>query len=212
MGAHPLLLFLGACDKDSGVLPPNELPSAAVIVFVQGQDVPDIHSNRQRIKTDEVECFSVEYGPPMDCPSGCVYHEAVGLRVGSKIGWLSTDPQGYFTPETASFFDVESSDTALFNVSLWDRLDQDPVPQHFLWAEILPTLAGDTDTATSALIEIVKRLRSYIVPAVAYTLVENPVVQSTEAVLLELVQLPTEGGAYSEVVGLAQELLEALGE
>src|SRR3954468_4637980 len=91
--------------------------------------------------------FTASYGEPQDCPSGCFYSTAWGIKYAGRIGWI------YGAPTMSSFYDVRTSDSFLFDETLWDRMEKE-----WVGAEFRIVLASDSDTPITALERLATRL------------------------------------------------------
>lgn len=186
-------------------------PSAPVRKFIHAEGLPLLRTAERVLQYEETEFFRVHYGRPQDCPSGCFYSAAIGVRLGAKIGWLGfLDLDGH-EPDTTRFFELTPADSALCRAELWGRMQVDRDPHGVLWFSLLPVVARDPDSPRDALLRLARMLRSYIAPHVADRLLENPVVRHDIPILTELSTLPVfQGDAYAEVRRRAGELLDEL--
>lgn len=105
--------------------------------------------------------FKAEYGDPQDCPSGCFFLTAWGLKYADQIGWIEG------APSTEKRYDVKSTDQFLFDESLWDRIQKEWIGGGFR-----VMLACDTDTPTPALERLAARLPADGWPYLAEVLLE----------------------------------------
>jgi len=180
--------------------------------FVYSQGAPKLRSIEQSFLLGEIEGFEIEYGEPSDCELDCVYTQAWGLRVGSKIGWLKVYESGGLEPEAPDFYDVEANDPSLFDATLWDSMEKEKLQSRFLWSHMMPVIARDEDTPLPALYNLAWRLVNYYIgPYVAEQLLDNPNVQATSGILAMLVELPVyQGDPYGRARAYAEELLDSL--
>jgi hypothetical protein len=203
-----VVVVLSSCGNDNSFAPQYPRPTRAVLDFVRSQEVPDLRSAEQYLLRGDIEAFVIEYGTPMDCESGCAYRSAYGLRVRSNVGWLKIWENDVFEPDSASYFDVSASNTALFDTALWTEMRDSAELNSFLWFGIFPVIARDVDAPVSALVDIAERLATNIVPYVAWQLLDNLVVQTNSQVLGILAALPVyQGNPYAGVRARARELL-----
>ncbi len=206
---HSLLLIsflLGACSNHP--LAPDDLNH--IEQFIDSQIIPDRQATEIILRRENLRLtfFSVKYGSPQDCESGCFFFAVYGVKCGERIGWIhrmSTDRIGL---EDQTFFDVESTDTALFNTNMWSLLES--ADTWTFWSALLPLLASDPDTPEPTLLAIANRLTSYIADSIAWCLLDNPVVQESAEILTVLATLPGPTRSYEGVRERAQELLDAL--
>jgi hypothetical protein len=91
--------------------------------------------------------FSAFYGEPQDCPAGCFYAEAWGIKYAGRIGWIEG------APATEPRYDVKPTDHFLFDEVLWNRVEQEWIGGGF---RIM--LGCDFDTPTGALERLATRL------------------------------------------------------
>jgi len=208
--AMALGVILPSCSEDL-VAPKFPPPTSWVIGFVNRSGIDDIHTINQIMVEGMFEAFSIEYGPAMDCPLGCVYWGAFGLRLGTKIGWLAhTIPSGTEV-DSLTHFDVEATDTVLFDEALWSRMEENDATSHYLHTALLPVVALDEDSPLSVLRRQAEGLASYIHPHIAWNLLRNPAVQANREILTILSELPVyRGDPYDTARERALELLELL--
>ncbi len=94
-----LVLTLTACQQDdqgSNFNKDSNLDSD-VEEFIYSFNFPDIYSIRvlHDIPENKLQIFSITYGFPMDCPSGCIFSNARGLKYNNQIGWIRIDDYHY---------------------------------------------------------------------------------------------------------------------
>ena len=206
-----LQIFLSAvllgCDYSDG---DAEVP-AAIAAFVAGQDLPDpqpVHVVDLAVGDGEdIDLFTVSYGPPMDCPSGCFYATAHGLRRGDAVGWLVPD-----LPEQRPFvvYDFEEADAALYTAEFFARLEAVDA-----WAyrnAFLPVLARDPDVPRDVLLRLPAGSRLHpLQPWVGAARERSRRRRRRVAQLLADLPVFEDGyDPYATVRERAQELLEAL--
>lgn len=211
-----LLLLIVGCDavkfgfhdKDiEAFMESQQLPDAQKPVFVLM--VPD----------QNFTAFRVSFGPPRDCPSGCFYTQAFGIKYGSRIGWISVNTT-WFQDSYLSFFDVRPDDDYLFSQNVRNRFKEvvknskDGSWNQRAYEVFLEMLARDTDTPSEIFLNISELLYREYHPGVASALIKNPVVKTNRLILETLANLPSfnESRFYKQVRKQAQELLNQLGE
>jgi len=205
-------LILASCAGDRVAGPEYPEPSPPVQDFIHSQGLPLLRASERLFCLDGVEVFRVKYGQPHDCPSGCFYSSAHGVRSETRVGWLVFNDVDSFEPDTSRFFDVTPADSALCRADLWDRMQADEPSRQWFWSALLPIIARDADTDPQALVRISRLLYSYISPHVAWRLLENPYVQHDVPILTNLARLPVfRGDAYELIRARATELLNGLG-
>lgn len=152
--------------------------------------------------SEDLTVFLVSYGDPQDCPSGCYYAEAYGLKHKSKIGWL--------TPGPLPMFDLDSNDTYLFSDDFWTQLD---VHANYSYRGLfLPLMIQDPDTPIPVVKRIADGLSVYSMPYYGELLLENPHVVTNREILTILSVLPVfQGDGYAPIRKRAFELLSLLG-
>ena len=192
-----------AC-QDLGVEDHTGPVSSDIVRFSAQANFP----NPQPVKSifwnasEELTVFLVSYGDPQDCPSGCYYARAYGLKHKSKIGWL--------TPGCLPTFDLDSNDTYLFSDDFWTQLD---VHLNSSYRTLfIPLMIRDLDTPTAVLKRIADGLSVYIMPYYGELLLENPHVMMNREILTTLSVLPVfQGDGYAPIRKRAFELLSQLG-
>ena len=210
-----MLALVGCDDEDSNTGPeafqPTP-PTAAVNAFVESQSLPLFRYTHQVLIRDDVECFYSVFGEPQDCPSGCFYSYGFGLRYGDHLGWLNFDFANGYEAAPSSYFDVLSSDTALFDVDTWFVISD--TNWAMAWQSVVPALARDEDTGRSALLSIAGILYTHHSLSMALDLVNNPAVAADVEILTLLSELPVVGvgdmDLYDEPRNRALELLGGL--
>ena len=196
---------------DNGVSPQSHPPSQMVLAFIQAQSLPLLRSSENCFRVDPVVVFGVSYGRPHDCPAGCAYSGAYGLRSGTRVGWLRVYGAGGYEPDSSSCFDVAGADSVVCGADLWARMQATESYSSWFRQALLPVFARDPDTDPRALLRISEMLYSYISPHVAWCLLENDYVQHDVGVLSRLVSLPVfQGDTYALPRSRAAELLKEL--
>jgi hypothetical protein len=205
------LALHGCGDNPMRPGPPPDVP-ADVRSFVTTEGLPELQGIKIVFAGDgEVLLFQASYGTVHDCPSGCFYSSALGLRLDEKIGWIHFDDFEDIDPTGFHHFDVKATDAALFDTSFWSELEN--ADSRTLWAAFLPMLAADTDTPPAALMEIARLLRNYISGTVVWSLLDNPNVRKDREILEVLAGLPEfSGDPYESARQKARELLDELSE
>lgn len=216
-GRSALLGLLGvtlaACAADEITGPHYPLPSPEARAFIESQHLPLRRTMERWFLQDEVEVFGVFYGHPYDCPSGCAYSSAVGLRRAGSVGWIRLNDVEGFEPDSASLYDVTPADSALWRPGLWERMRASESMQSWFWPAFLPVIARDPQTEAGVLLETSRMLYHYISPHVAWQLLRNPAVQQDRATLTVLAALPVfRGDSYATARIRAEELLRELPE
>lgn len=150
--------------------------------------------------------FKVKYGSGQDCPSGCFYEEAYGLRRGQRMGWINgLGKRPYEQPVGLASFDVTSADAVLFREATFERFESLPIYQQ----GFLPMLARDFDTPHAALLRIAQSLGRSFNPAVGHLLLDRLEVERYRDVLQVLADLPIQSG-YQDVRDRARRILAGL--
>ena len=211
--------LLAGCSR--GIFTDREPPgprygpaSAAATAFIAANGVPQFRWADQPLLRGPVELFEIRYGGRHDCPSGCFYSSAYGLRNADRIGWIFVDDAGDgFNPSPSTHYDITVADTAVFADSLWSAVDA--VDNWLLRDALAPLLASDEHTP----VEVLRRLARGIVDDspvasdyLAYLLLRHPVGRVDCAVLSDLRHLPVlQGDPYGPRRQLAQEFYDSLG-
>lgn len=181
--------------------------------FVKAQGLPLPGGIRTFIRNspEGVVVFEAEYGDPQDCPSGCFYSKARGIRRGSKIGWVWFEDYIGYDYSHAPFYNLDSTDTYLFSEALFTLLKQNA--HTFYHYGFLQWMTADPDTPIETQLRIVDALvYDMTQPSVANMMIANPTVRSNCDVLKALSRLPaTQTDSYFYARTQAQELLVALG-
>lgn len=107
--------------------------------------------------------FTATYGEPQDCPAGCFYAQAWGIKYAGQIGWIRESGAN----GAAQYYDVRSTDQYLFDESLWNRLANE-----WIGAGFRMMIACDLDTPPEALERLALRLPAEGWPFLADLLVD----------------------------------------
>jgi hypothetical protein len=160
--AAVLLGMLGIAGCSDPLAPAGD----DVKAFVVSEGLPQLRrvETIRNLQTEDALFFRVTFGPPRDCPSGCFYDTALGLRHGGDIGWLEvTGTPGFYDPSRQAymedrsghrFFPVSAARDGLFDARLLDRL----VPDSTLYASFAGFLASHDSTPEPALLRLAERL------------------------------------------------------
>ena len=217
--AARLLVFLAAllplgCDQTpTGV--DDDIAS-----FVGSQPLSEAQEPKLVFESSEwgIEVFWVSFGEARDCPSGCFYSKAYGLKFQDRIGWMGLDAYGRDDSVTTrvNYFDVQAGDSTLFENDVRNQLEAaldesdrsyaDATYDHFLLM-----LAGDEETPSTTLLDLAELLEEAYRPELGSVLLENAVVRSNKPILEVLAGLSGQGG-YETVRDRAQDLLDQLSD
>lgn len=187
--------------------------------FVESEDLPEAQTPEVSFSdpNSKTKPFRVSFGEARDCPAGCFYSKAYGVKFRSRIGWMGLVPYGRddTVKSKIKFFDVQAGDSTLFDPGFRDRFreatkDQDPDGYAPIYEAYLQMLGGDEETPTGTLNSLIDVLFEGYFPDVASALIENPVIRSNETLLERLTELP--GDRYQPIREKAQELLDQMSE
>jgi hypothetical protein len=176
-------------------------------VFVDSFHLPKVQGIDTILDVPEhdVEVFKVTYGDPMDCPSGCIYSEAIGLQHKNKIGWLKT---GGWSSAYQYMYEFDSGDVYLLSADFLSRLESADI---WLYRSYISWVAKEPYTPDDVLLDLAQSLPSYIHSFLAQSLLENPKVQTNVEILTIIANLPYfQGDPYGEVRAEARRLLDRL--
>lgn len=184
-------------------------PSDDIDSFVKNSNFPKTSNVNVSINipTQDLKVFKISYGEPQDCPSGCFFSNATGIKYGNKIGWISINNYDSINISRATMYDFTASDTYLYTdeFSRLLKSKDDWVYQNAFLLE----LAKDKDVPKNILLRIANGLSSYIQPALANNLLENSTVKSDREILTVIANLPVSSGdAYREARAKALTLLK----
>ncbi len=185
--------------------------NSSIDLFVKNAQFPESNGYTTLIdnKDNDVQVFKLSYGKPNDCPAGCFYSEATGLKYKNKIGWISISNYDKFDISKLTFFDFEKGDSYLYSDQFMSELKEkdDRVYQN----SYLALLAKDKDVPVSVLLGIAEVLDTYIEPNIAETLLKNSAVQNNKEILEIISKLPVyRGDAYGPVRAKAAILLNQI--
>jgi len=197
-----MVFVLFSCSEDS--ITNSEPNDPKIESFVGKQNFPKVQEIEFYLKdmNQTVIGFSVKYGEPSDCPAGCVYSRAVGLKVGERIGWL--------TEVDSTHFDFDSTESYLFTNEFWLKLERS---NNWVYrAAFLPLIVKDKNVPIDVLLRIALGLETYIQPQLGNLLLENQKVKKDLNTLTVLSNLPgSQGDAYNQIRKKAKELIVELG-
>lgn len=212
-----LLLLTAGCD-----LLQTENKNEEIEAFIKSQSLPDIQTPVYlfNVPAQDFKAFRVPFGPAHDCPSGCFYNQAFGIKYGNRIGWTAVNTADTLKDSSLVFFDVHQKDDYLFSQEILNRFQkalensEDGSWNTQAYKSYLKMVARDTDTPTDALLNIGGLLSRQYHPGVAMALIKNPIVKTNRRILETLVELPTFNGSkfYKQVRDQARIFLNRLKE
>ncbi len=92
--------------------------------FVKSADFPK--SQRVNIlvnvPTQNLKVFKINYGEARDCPAGCFFSRATGIKYGSKIGWISINDYDDINVSKLVMYDFDASDTYFYTDKFFQLL------------------------------------------------------------------------------------------
>lgn len=208
-----VLLLLAGCDDDGLTAPEMFHPTpttAKVNAFVAAQQLPLFRWTHQTLLRDGYECFYASFGEPQDCPAGCFYGSAYGIRVGDRVGWLGFESLDGYEPLPGSDFDVLATDSILFDIDTWLAISD--ADWTTAWHGLVPALARDPDTGRAALLSIAAILYTHHSRPLSLDLANNPAIAADVEILTLISELPVVGSPdiYGEARAIARTLLEGL--
>ncbi len=207
------IILISGCGQETNTpeQPPTSPTSSPIETFVNSFDFPKMQGVNILIDIPEenIKVFQISYGEPQDCPSGCFFSRATGIKNNNKIAWISINNYDDFDVSNLQMYDFDSSDSYLFTDEFFNKLkSRDSWVYQYAF---LPLLAKDPDTPNETLLKIAEALSSDIQPLLANSLLENPSVQQNKEILTIIANLPVfSGDAYEEVRSKAQDLLNNL--
>ncbi len=180
-----IALILFSCEAIMPEPDPDFIPIPKDVQdFVSEEQLPDDQEVRGDYFSEDpyLLLFSVPYGPAMDCPSGCFYSVAGGIKTERQIGWaLSEDyPGGVLSIENR--YSIDEYETVLFDTSIYNNIRESKWGEGWYWC-ILRYLAVDADTPSHVLEYIALSLYNYISPSMTIDLLSNPKIGSEPTVL-----------------------------
>jgi len=188
-------------------LDPETLPPVVrSFAFTQGLNPLRAYEELLSEPARGVLFFSLAWGPPLDCPSGCYYESAFGIAQEERVGWISFTPYGLSDPLTAGgVFDIAATDEYLVDPNLLIRLR---AVDGGLYGNYRLLLSCDADVPEATLRHIADTIAVDGWPLLARALLEHPAVLTSVEILRVLTAL--QGMQYSSVRTRAQEVLDAI--
>ena len=145
LGVVGYLVFV---QKQGGLFPYSPAPIGSdetINNFIRNADFPksqgvNVYIN---VPAKNLKVFKISYGAPQDCPAGCFYSNATGIKYGNKIGWISINDYDHINTSKLIMYDFDASDTYLFTDDFFLALKEKDgwVYQN----AFLPKLAEDKD-------------------------------------------------------------------
>ncbi|MBU0476148.1 MAG: hypothetical protein KKF62_18530 [Bacteroidetes bacterium] len=185
-----ILFVIVSCDNIVEPIIPNDIQN-----FVNNLNLEDPQKIKviMNVSNEDVYVFSVPYGPPQDCPSGCFYDYIYGLKNKNKIAAIKS-------------YNIDENDTYLFSDNFWELLKNKD--EWIYYSKFLPLLASDEDTPIYVLSKIANLLNNYISTHIAYNLLDNSAVKKEKEILIILSNLPIfNGDPYKDIREIANNLL-----
>jgi hypothetical protein len=210
-----VVLLLTACDNPLVALPDD------VESFVRAEKVGQLRHGRRVaiLPADDVHVYTVKYGEPQDCPSGCFYLRGVVLKHGGRIGWLHLDavelvydPQRQAArprPGVRTYFPLLAGDDALFSAGVLDALRS---ADGHVYAEYLQFLLLEDGAPEHGLYRLSERLPQDGWPGLVWLFLTHPAVTCSERILQRIAELHSEQRDYSRERAAARELLDTFPE
>lgn len=207
-------LMLLACDEETGdreILNPVDPIDSVIESFINSYSFPRLQEMKiiLRIPEEDVTVFTVKYGDPNDCISGCFFSDGEGILNGEKIGWISINNYEDIDIPDDYKYDLDTSDDYLFTDDFYTAL----TAAHG-WVghgSYMILMAADKDTPYEILLgyaEIIAEQRGH--GYLSSVLLSNPVVKTDENILMILASLPSEYEEYADVISEAQNYLDEL--
>ncbi len=186
--------------------------------FIRAADFPALRSSYPIFRQPERDLliFGVSFGSPQDCPSGCFYSGAIGLRLGRKLGWIDIrdydNTPGLDTRIRRGWFLPTVEDWYLFSRAFLDTLYVHFGEYEFVVEQVvLPLVSGSPHAPRDLLVHLAERLYARVDQSLARLLTRAPVVQSDPEILTLLAGLPNGGPPYEKARRHALEALLRLG-
>ncbi len=213
LSSLPLLaLLVGAasgCEATTGPDPGkrrleiSDLPES-LQEFAADQTTPPIWTFKRpaRVAVDTF-VFFLQWGPPEDCPSGCIYLGAYGLNLGDRIGWLTEAL--YFTASPPRYFRFLPGDSLAIRPEFLERIRKE---EPRAYDDMRFRACCDVNTDEGLLFRIARQISPFGSRRHAQALLENPTAIRSERILGVLAAL--EGSEYVDERGRAMIALNRL--
>ena len=138
-----ILFVIVSCDNIVEPIIPNDIQNFVNNLNLEAPQKIKVIIN---VSNEDVYVFSVPYGPPQDCPSGCFYDYIYGLKNKNKIAAIES-------------YNIDENDTYLFSDDFWEWLKNKD--EWIYYSKFLPLLASDEDTPIYVLSKIANLLNNY---------------------------------------------------
>lgn len=199
----PFFIFLTVgCDQ------PNEEINTQIQSFVDSENLPDAQEVKLRFVADSqgVTIFSVFYGPPHDCPSGCFYDAVFGIESERQIGWVLHEDYTTGVVDASNRYLFDEHETAMYDTCLLSLIRESEWGSILYWNMLSGLLARSEDSPTPVLEHIALSLYEYIAPYITFCLLSNPSIRSEVSVLCLMRNNPLAnnqgyGGAIRDSLG-----------
>ncbi len=181
----PFFIFLTvACDQPSDDNGQSHI-AEHIQSFVDNENLPDAQEVNVQFYADSqgVTIFSVPYGPPHDCPSGCFYSSVYGIDSERQIGWVLHEDYTEGVVDTSNRYNFDEYETAMYDTSLLSLIRESERGSILYWNMLSGLLARNEASPTSVLEHIALSLYEYIAPSATYYLLSNPRIRSEISVL-----------------------------
>lgn len=184
--------------RDERVAPPAlRALSAPAQALVQAMQLPKLRSTGT-VYTDSaraLEFFLVSYGDGQDCPGGCFYSSAIGVRHGSRVGWISTDNYQKDTALDARLarasYRLTPADDYLLSAELAESLARLHLQYRYSLTETLQAISvASPRIPRERLVALIGELYGGRRDALAHQLLAAPAVRGDPALLTLLGFLP----------------------
>lgn len=205
------LLSVG-CDglvDGGGRLRVIPLPAGSVGEFMSSEGVPLLREFQLVLSVPEqdLEIFAIRFGRENDCPSGCFYSRASGIRVGDQVGWIEMENYGAFPNDAPLvFFSLNSGESYVTSADFLTRI----LEEDLLVDPLREVLAADPNTPVDALFRVAVTLESHGTPRLGLLLLANVTVRGERDVLTHMAQVSSPTWDFTEVRDLAGQLLDEL--
>ena len=198
-------LLIG-CSNTAGPDPSEQYP-ANIVSLVNSSPFPakqDVHAESVP-SGGFIWLFTLDFGKPHDCPSGCFYSRAWGLRNGDKVAWFQVNEYDESEFPWLVLYDLGPDDSNLLRPEMYRALED--ADWWFYRYSFLHRVAQAEDIGRAPLAHAVYSLYSFGDGHLARLLLANGIVRGDRDLLLALAGLPSPGDQYNEVKEEALHLL-----
>jgi len=183
--------------------------------FPQVQKVNILLSNPK----ENLKFFQVSFGKPQDCPSGCFYSSALGLKYNGKIGWISIEDYDSLPDKTNIVrYSLDSYNNYILSKEFYNELKSYSEKENkdmVLERGVTEFILKNPNTSEGTLMYIYDNYKFmdnnivYYDVGATVALLENPNIGQYKQILTIISNLPSNSGSNDKYIEQAKSLLNS---